>query len=82
MDSAEKKAYGWLGRPPAALVTAPRELVKEWKRLARAARQVANMRFSPFKVEMAKNIEYRRNDLIARIEAHANARSKDDRAAI
>lgn len=64
MTPEEKKSFGWLGKPPPELWLASGHVLREWKKLAKEAGRVATMRYSAKKVELAKAIERRRNDLI------------------
>lgn len=65
----EREKFGWLGQPPAVVLSAPPRIAKEWKKLAQRARAVALMRYSARKVEKAKEIEARRNTIIEMAQA-------------
>lgn len=61
----ERRSFGWLGKIPKEIYDAPREIVDRYLKLAKAARDVANMKNTPKKVVMAKDIESKYYALLA-----------------
>lgn len=70
----ERSIHGWLGQCPPVVLSAPADITKRWKVLAGKAKAVASMQFSQRKIELAKQIERDRADLIREAEERGNAR--------
>ena len=69
---AERLTWGWLGRPPDVVIKCRGEIWEAWADLSKRAKAVADMRYSKAKVQAAKNIGERRQELINRAEKVLN----------
>ena len=64
----EREAWGWLGKPPDSVIKQRGDIWEQWIHLSKRAKAVASMRYSKEKVRAAKEIDERRQEIIARAE--------------
>lgn len=76
----ERATFGWLGRIPPEILAGSREVVADWKKLAKDARDVALARISKEnKIQKAKAIEDRYYALIERARLEQQRRKEKNR---
>lgn len=64
----ERETWGWLGKPPECVIKQRGEIWEQWIHLSKRAKSVAGMRYSSAKVQAAKEIDERRQQIINRAE--------------
>ena len=64
----EREIWGWLGKPPECVIKQRGEVWEQWIHLSKRAKSVAGMRYSSAKVQAAKEIDERRQQIINRAE--------------
>lgn len=78
VSEAEKRSYGWLGKPPPELWDASYIFVRKWKNLERRCREVARMWNGTARAKAALDIERERRQLVQDIKREAYYRNHKD----
>ena len=65
---AERRQWGWLGKPPDSVIEKRGGTWKEWTHLSKEAKRVAGMTYGEAKIKAAKEIERQRNEIIWRAD--------------
>lgn len=74
VSPAERKSYGWLGKPPDELWEASKHFQDKWKKLNRLCKYVAKMWDRERRLDYAKEIELERELLVRDIKREARSK--------